>query len=513
MSTRFKIAQTGTEARDRLIKGANFLADCVKSTLGPFGQNWLLEKDGGRITNDGVTVARDLMVRDEIENQGLRTLREASIKTNDQAGDGTTTAAVLAQAILHEAIKALGSSRAVITKITPADLLNKLNQELKEVIEKLKALSRPIESKEELIASALVSVENEELANLIGGTQWDLGPDGFILAKETAERQSKIELIRGVRLDNGLGLSLIMNNLEKQTLEAENCQVILTSHVVNSLAPLKKVGDQLAKMGKNKIVLVARGFGGEAIRDVMANAKNNFNFYPINAPYVDMNEVFKDLAAVTGATFFPSEGPELSDINISDVGYCGRILAGRYEAVITGPEDEQTKERVAARITELENQVKGEKSEFMKKSLAGRIAQLKNGFASLEVGAQSDVERKRLADKAEDAVNAVRAALQEGVVPGAGLAFKQIAEELPDGYLLKLPLRSIHDQIVSTAPAEWVVPEWVKDPTRVLRIALENAVSVAGTLATAAGVTAQERDKPRLVEEVKTAAEEGSEDK
>jgi len=508
MSNRFKIAKTGVEAREGLIKGANFLADCVGSTLGPFGQNWFLEKDGGRVTNDGVTVAKDLMCRDEIQNQGLRALREAAVKTNDQVGDGTTSAIVLAQAILKEATSALGNGKSFITKITPSELIKKLNKELAEVLVKLKEISLPIKTKEELVASALVAVENEELAKMIGETQWELGPQGFILCDETAERESKIERIKGVRIDNGFGTSLMMNNFEKQTLEVNDTQIILTSHVCQTLLPFKKTGEQLAKMGKRKLVILARAFNEQAIRDAMENHKVGFQIYPINAPYTDMNEVFKDLSAVTGATFFASENSDLNDLNVLDVGFAGRVVSGRYDAIITGLDDEKSKERITLRLKELEDQLKGEKSEFMKNNLVSRISQLTNGFASLKIGAQSDVERKRLKDKSDDAVNAVRAALQEGVVKGAGLAFKEIADGLPEDSLLKRPLCSIYEQIMSTAPADWSVPEWVKDPTKVLRIALENAVSVAGALATAGGVTAMERDKPRLVEEVKTEDDE-----
>lgn len=496
-----KVIVKGIEARDRLIRGADFLADCVKPTLGAYGLNGVTEKSL-RITNDGITIAREIELKDEIENLGVRILRESSVKTNDEVGDGTTSAIVLAQAILKESLKHLPTGKTFGGK-TPSELMHTIEKERVEIIEKLKEKSTPITTREELIESALVSVQDVELADIIGSTQFELGPDGVILAEETTERVTTVEKVRGIRIDNGLGTSLVMNNMEKQCLEAEDAAVLLTNHTVEALTPLLPLMEQLyGKMGIKTLVIVARGFTTQAVKDCMANTEKGFSIFPINAPYVDQNEVMKDLAAILGGHYINSEQKDLDAIQATDIGHIERLVAHRYDAIFTGRDDEDSKERVEKRLVELKDQLEGSMSEFEKKNLALRIAQLTTGFAILKVGATTEVERRYKKDKADDAVNAVRAAYQEGTVAGAGIAFKEIADSLPDSYILKTPLMSIYEQIKSTSPADYEIPTWVRDPVKVLRIALSNACSVAGTFSTACVAIATERIKPKYVQEV-----------
>lgn len=501
-----KVILNGSAARAKLIKGADFLADCVKSTLGPFGANAAIEK-GKKITNDGVTIAREIVLKDEIENRGADILREAAIRANDEAGDGTTTAITLAQAITKEAIKFLGSEKTIISKKKPIEVIRQIQKEREEVDEKLKNMAINIASEADLIDSARVSAEDENLAQLIGKTQWELGLSGYIIVEESNDRESSIQRIKGVRIDNGLGTSLVITNEEKQTLDVLNTRIVLTNHVIQGIAPLKPVFDQLAKSGVKDVVLMARAFTREAIMECMENMKVGFNIYPLNAPYVDQNEILKDLAAVLGGNYINQEEKEISDIQLSDIGFAEKISAGRYEAIFTGLNTPQSEERVRNRILELQKKHKGEASVFEKKNIEARIAQLTSGFAILRVGATSETERSYKKDKAEDAVNAVRAAFQEGVVPGAGLAFKTISEEMDETYILKRPLMSVYEQIMSTAPADFQIDPKIKDPVKVLRIALEKACSVASTFATTSIAIATENPKPRLVEEVKTSEE------
>lgn len=493
MSTKFKKSKIGTGARDELVKGANYLADAVKSTLGPFGQNFLLEK-GKRITNDGVSIARELELRDEIQNRGLDTLRESAIRTNDEAGDGTTTAITLAQAILQEAIKYMPKKDGFKGKLTASSLRQKIEKERLEVTQKLIEKAEKVTSKEQLISSAKVSVEDDSLGELIGATQWDIGEYGLLIAEETAERKCYVETVKGIRIDNGLGASILMNNLEKQTLEVNNSRVILTNYIIDGLKTLAPLLDSMLKNNIRDVIIVARAFSETAIRECLENHKNGFRIYPINAPYTDQNEIMKDLVAITGGRYIFNEESELSDIQLSDVGFVEKLVAGRYDSVFTGKDDEYSKKRVSERVELLKKKLQGEKSEFEKKNLQSRIAQLSTGFGIIKIGANSDSERKYLKDKADDAVNAVRAALQEGVVKGAGIAFKEISDTLPDDYILKRPLCSIYEQIMFTAPEGFIVEDWVKDPVKVLRIALEKACTVASVLATGCGATATERD-------------------
>lgn len=500
MSIPNKIVIHGVEARKKLIRGADFLADAVKSTLGPHGQNWFLEKNN-RVTNDGATVAAEISHPKEIEERGVRALREATMKVNDMVGDGTTTATILAQAILKEASKNLSDGKTFVGKLTPSELIKTITREKNEVLVSLEEMAVKIDTEQELIDSARVSVEDEELAGLIGKMQFELGPHGVILAEETAEPNSSIEKIPGVRIDNGFGTSLLLNNAEKQSLEVTNVPVLLTTHTLTDLKPLRKLGEQLGKAGVRSLVIVARGFGEQAIRDCMENIKAGFNIWPINAPYTDQAEIMKDLSALLGAKFIHHESGELGDLNSSDIGFAERVDSKRSTTIFSGKINEKNKEAVKARVEELKQKLAGSASDFEKRLLNERIAQLENGYALLKIGAKSDKERGYKKDKADDAVNAVRAAYQEGVVPGAGLAFKEISEKLPDTYILKRPLLSIYEEIMSRAPEGFVIEPWVRDPVKVLRISLEEACSVAGAFATAGGAIAVEKEKPRFVEE------------
>lgn len=480
-----KVSIIGTKARDKALKGANYIADAVKSTIGPFGQNALIEK-GNRITNDGVTISRELCgaIEDEFERRGATVLHEASSKTNDQVGDATSTSEALAQAIIKEAIRFLPSEGTFVGKKTPAEVSKLISSGKDEVVESLSKQIMEVTDEQSLINSAKVSVEDDELAQLIGSAQWKLGKEGMIIAEETAELNSSIQNIKGVRIDNGFGTSVVINNQEKQQLEVENLSVILTNHTLQDLNPLKSVIDQLVKAQKRDIAVIARGFSADCIKVCLENFKNGVRFYPINAPYTDQKEVMKDLAAVLGATYIDTEEGSLEDMNISDVGFASKIIARRFDAIITGQDDNLTKERVQKRIQETEKALIGSVSDFEKKQLESRLSQLKNGFALLKVGATSEAERKYKKDKADDAVNAVRLALKGGTVKGGGLAFKEISEQLPDGHILKRPLTVIYDQIISSAPEGFIIEDWVRDPFLVLKAALENACSVASILAT-----------------------------
>lgn len=471
----------GIEARDKVIAGAKKVTGPVKASLGPFGANGLIEK-GTRITNDGMKIAQEISLSDEIEDLGARKIREAMAKSNDQAGDGSTTIATLAEAILDRASLLL-PREGVAGKMRTADFIRKIRAERDEVLALLAKAATPITTEEELINSATVSVEDAELGKLIGKAQWALGRDGFLLAEEAPEKESSVESVQGVRIDNGFGASYVINNQEKQMLEDEDVATIVTNATLQNLLPLKSVLDNLQKAGVRKVAIIARGFAQEAIDTCGANIANRNFIYPINGPYTDMNEVMKDLVAVLGGQFMDTEVRHLEDMQVSDVGRASKIRARRYDAIITGKHDAGS-EKVQKRLEELKTQLAGSSSDFEKRNLESRIAQLEHGFALIKVGAESDTERKRIFDKVEDAVNAVRAALQEGTVKGAGLAFKEIADTLPDDYILKRPLASIHEQIMASAPAAFVIEDWVRDPAKVLRIALEQACSVAGDLST-----------------------------
>jgi chaperonin GroEL len=477
-----KISLVGLAARDAAITGANYLADAVKSSFGPFGQNAMIEK-GSRITNDGFTISRE--VRDSIdspfEKRGALVFHEACSKTNDEVGDATTTSSILAQEVLREALRYL-PKEGISGKKAPAEIRKQIEIERDEVITALESMVSPITSKEELINSALVSVEDETLANLIGSAQWDIGPNGVILVEETPDVISSIEFVNGIRLDNGLGATQLINRPDKGSLEADECAVILTNHDIMDFKEIGPTLDLIVKSGQKKIAIIARAFSSEAIKLCVQNAQNGTEIYPINAPYVNQAEVMRDLEAVTGARYIDREEMSLSDVTNLDVGRITKLVARRYDAIIAGAPNRE--DAVKTRADKLKKELESETGAMQRKFIETRIAQLEHGLAILKVGSHSDVDRQYLKDKADDAVNAVRLALQGGTVKGGGLAFKEIAASMSDDKILKRPIQKLYDQIMATAPEGFVIEDWVRDPFLVLKAALTNACNVAGTFAT-----------------------------
>lgn len=493
-----KIIKIGEDARTGLSEGGKFVYEAVKSTLGPWGQNFFLDKKN-TITNDGVTVAREIQLNDEVQQRGVVAIREASIKTNDEVGDGTSTAVVLSYEIYKEIAKALPKPGVASTGKTPSDLIRQVDAECEEIVAKLATVATPIETKEQLINSAIVSVEDDTLGKIIGEAQWELGPDGVLIVEKTTERESRVEKIPGIMIDNGFCSSWAINNPEKQTLELENTKVLLTSYSIKTAEDwdnIVTIANMVAESGGKSLAVIARAWTDETIGYAANNiAKRGLPIYPINAPYEDMAERFRDLEAVVGGKFYDSEGPSLADVVISDVGFAKRLEIGRWESIIVGFKNEQADIRTKKRVGELKDKLKGSVSDFERKNINKRIAQLLGGMGVVKIGSPSEMERNRLHDKAEDAVNAVRVAFQEGTVPGAGIAFKDIADTLPDTYILKQPLMAIYKQIKSTAPSGWSAPEWVRDPVKVLRVALKNACIAASSFATAGGVVTEEKPK------------------
>lgn len=494
-----KISIVGIPARDKVLKGATYIADAVRSTIGPFGLNALMEK-GGKVTNDGYTISAALIetVKNEFEREGAKRIHEASSKTNDQVGDATSTAEVLAIEITKEAMRYLPHEKSLTSKKTPAEVKRMINEAKEQVLTKLEESVVKIESKEELVKSALVSVEDEDIAELLGNTQWELGADGIIVAEEVNDIKSSIEKVKGIRLDNGFSATYMVTNPEKGTLEISNMPIMMTNYTigVEEMAKLKdRVITPLLNKKQPGMVIIARAFTPDAIKLCGETSNAGFVICPINAPYTDQAEIMRDIETVVGGRYIDTEESNLDDIFITDIGFCKRLVAGRWDSIVTGVDDEHSEERIAKRIEVLKKKLEGEQSDFGKKMIEGRLAQLTNGFAILKVGAVSLIERKRLKDKCDDAVNAVRLALKGGTVKGAGLAFKEISDSLDETNILKRPLTAINDQIMSSAPEGFEVEDWVRDPFLVLKSALTNACDVASALATTNIVIATENPK------------------
>lgn len=496
-----KISITGYDARETAFKDFEYCAKAVMSTIGPFGLNFLLEK-GRKITNDGYTISSEIIStpKNEFGRLFAQVAHEASAKTNDMVGDFTSGAWALNYSILKEIRdkRYLGTETTIKAKKTPAELRKMINKSKDFVISEMEKSIKKVESKEELIKSAMVSVEDEKIAELLGTTQWELGPEGRIIAEEVNANECTIEKVDGILLDNGFVSSSWITNPEKQSLEIKSpLPIILTNYTVG-VAELKLLRESIFKtlvtQQKSGCILMARAFTSDAIKEV-TEGKNEFAIILVNAPYENQKETMKDIEAIVGGRYIDTEEASLAEMYITDVGCAKRLVAQAFNSQISGVEDEAYKERVAKRIEILEKKLIGSQSDFDKRKLGERIAQLKGGFCILKVGSSSVSNRKRIFDKCEDAVNAVRYALKGGTVKGGGLAFKEISDKMEEGDILKRPILSIYNQIMESAPEDFVIEDWVRDPFLVLKCGLENACEFASGAITVNGIITTEDEK------------------
>ncbi len=495
-----KINITGLEARNKAIKGLSFVAASIKSTIGPFGLNFALEK-GNKITNDGKIISAELCptIGDEFERRGALIAHEASSKTEDMVGDFSSGTWALTEAIVKEAVRYLPNEKTFKAKKTPAEIIKWIEKSKNEVVAALKQQVKPVPDKESLVLSALVSSEDEEMAKLLGEMQWELGPDGVIIAEEVNEPSCSIERVNGIRIDNGFGASYFVTNPEKQAVELSNIHVLMTNYTmgVEELNALKEpVFNHLINKKQGAIAIIARAFTSDAIKLCGESMKTGFAIFPINAPYVNQSEIMKDIETVIGGRYIDIEQASLADIFITDIGFAKTLNATQFDARVAGTKNAESDARVVKRTEELTQKLKGEPSEFYKRMIEARIAQLTHGYAILKVGSLSVTDRKRLKDKADDSVRAVQLALKGGTVKGAGQALKEIGEQLTEDNILKRPLSVIHDQIMLSAPEDYVIGDWVRDPFLVLKCGLENACAFAGTFSTINGIITEE-NKPK----------------
>lgn len=518
MHMKRKIVISGPEARTKVLKGVKYAADIVKLTLGPYGRNFASGVRGGpvAISNDGVSLLKEIEGRDEIEDLGVRAVREACTRTNDKVGDGTTTAAVLTDAI----VDGLGVSDGDILygKKAPVELIEQVEKERVQIVEMLKLSAKQIESEQDLIDIAKVSGEYADMAEMIGKAQWQVGPNGTVVADESVSDKDSVEYMHGIRIDNGYTSSRLITNAEKQSLELVECAVILTNKVFRSnLADLQNIFDYLVKNGHRDVVLFGRAFDDAVIGICLKNIKDgSLRIFPLNAPYTWQDEVMEDLAAVLGAKYFNTDQKmNLALITPSDVGTATKVIAKRFECVVTGPApkaDDYIDRRVRERIERLDKQLEGEISPFEKKQISTRRSQMTAGTALIKVGGETEQMRRHRKDKVDDAINAVKAAHQEGTVAGGGLALSQIADSLPDTYLLKTALRVPYAQVMALAPAGFKIEDWVRDPVKVVHTALTHACDIASSLVTTEVAINWEREKPQYVTNVDNKIAEVSDD-
>lgn len=507
-----RIVLVGAKAQQEVRAGVKFLADAVKKTFGPHGRNFGSGVRGGpiAISNDGVSLAREMVgtAPNEFQEVGLRAAVESATKTNDLVGDGTTLSVVMTEAILD----VIEFDPDVVGARPVVEIAEQVKRESEEVVAMLKEMAQPIRDRQHLVSVAKVSVENDQLAELIGGTQWDITEHGTMIVEEHNLPNDEVEMVNGVRWDNGFSSSRFITNQEKQSLELADVHVLLTTKVFNStekMFELKGLFDDLMKNGSKGLVIMGRAFDETAIAfcvknlQSVAEGKGGFPIFPVNAPYTDQENIMQDIAAALGGKFIDSSARTLETLRAGDCGLAVKLVVKRFEGTVIGlkrGEDARIDALVEKRVASVDEKLKGDISPFERRALHARKAQLVSGTAVIKIGAETEQERRYKKDKAEDAVNAVKAAIQEGVVPGAGLALYAIAAKMPDS-LISNALRAPHLQIMANAGQKFEVPPHIEDPVKVIRTAFQKASSIARSLSTVEIVTTWQEEKPRFVQE------------
>lgn len=528
MAKQFKYAE---DARKSLEAGVNTLADTVKLTLGPKGRNVVLEKKYGSplITNDGVTIAKEIELKDPFENMGAQLIKEVSVKTNDVAGDGTTTASVLAQAIIKEGLKNVAAGA------NPMDIRRGILKTAEATVKELKNISKEVSEKSEIASVASISAGDENIGALISDAMEKVGKDGVITVAESKTALTSLNVVEGMQFDRGYASPYMITNADKMEAEMENPVILITDKKIASIQEIIPVLEQVMKNGL-KLLIIAEDYETEALAALVVNKiKGVINVVAVKAPaFGDRRKaMLADIAALTGGTVISEEmGMELKDADLSSLGRAKLVKVTKDNTtIIDGMGD---KNEIAARVNQIKSELSVSTSSYDKEKLQERLAKLSGGVAVIDVGAATEVEMKDTKLRIEDALSATRAAVEEGVVPGGGIALlsiqnavKKYAETLEGDELtgakivikaLEAPVRQIAANagvdggvVVNTivkannpsfgydaAKDEYcdMLKAGILDPTKVTRSALENAASVAATLLTTEALVADIPEPP-----------------
>lgn len=510
------------EARKSLLKGIDAVADAVKVTLGPKGRNVILEKKFGapQIVNDGVTIAKEIELKDGLENAGAQLLKEVSSKTNDVAGDGTTTASVLAQAIVKEGLKNLTAGA------NPMCMKRGIDKAVGLSIEKIKDMSKAVQTKEETAQVATISAgNNPEIGELIAEAMDKVGHDGVITVEESKSFGTNLKVVEGMQFDKGYISPYFVTDAERMEAVLEDAYVLCVNKKINLIADLVPVLEQVARDGRS-LLLIAEDIEGEALATLVVNTMRKvLRAVAVKAPgFGDRRkEMLQDIAILTGGEMFTEElGIKLENVTTQMMGLAKRVVVTKDETtIVVGNE---TKAAVEERVRLIRKQIEASDSEYDKEKLQERVAKLSGGVAVIEVGAATEVELKERKLRIEDALNATRAANEEGIVPGGGVALVRVQQELENklssvafqtddekiGFkillsALDVPLKLIannagakSDVVIDKVKAEKgsfgydalrneftdMIKAGIVDPAKVTRSALENAASVASMLLT-----------------------------
>lgn len=418
----------GQEVREALKRGVDTVGNAVRVTLGPRGRNVALDKSfgGPRITNDGVTIAKEITLKDKFANMGAEVAKEVASKTNDKAGDGTTTAVVLAQAIVSEGLKrtAMGANAMMVRR--------GIEKAAEDAVLALRAMAREVKGKEEIRQVATIAAESAELGTTIADTISKVGKDGVVTVEESQSFGIESEVVEGMEFDRGYVSAYMITNSERMEAELKDAPILLTDSKIASVHTIVPLLEKLLQTGKKDLVIIADDVEGEALATFVVNKlRGVFNVLAVKAPgYGDRKkEMLADIAAVIGATVISEEtGVKLEKAELSMLGRANRVIATKDSTVIVGGKGK--KSEIDARVAEIRKQMENTDSKFDKEKFEERLAKLTGGVAVMRVGAATETEMKYLKDKIEDAVNATKAAIAEGIVPGGGAALVKVAEKL-----------------------------------------------------------------------------------
>ena len=519
-----------TDARNRMLAGVNTLANAVKVTLGPKGRNVILDKSFGapRITKDGVTVAKEIELEDKFENMGAQMVKEVASRTNDEAGDGTTTATVLAQAIIREGLKSVAAG------MNPMDLKRGIDLAVIHVVKAIKAAARPVTDSDEVAQVGTISANGEaDIGRQIADAMQKVGNEGVITVEENKGLETETEVVEGMQFDRGYLSPYFVTNPDKMTADLEDCLVLLHEKKLSSLQPMVPLLEAVIQSSK-PLLIIAEDVEGEALATLVVNKlRGGLKISAVKAPgFGDRRKaMLQDIAILTGGQVISEDlGMKLENVTIDMLGSAKRITITKDETtIIDGAGD---KAEIEARVTQIRGQIEETTSDYDREKLQERVAKLAGGVAVIRVGGMTEIEVKERKDRVDDALNATRAAVQEGVVVGGGVALVQGAKGLSDltgensdqdagiaivRRALEAPLRQIAENagvdgaVVAGKVRESDEPNFgfnaqteeygdmfafgVIDPAKVVRTALEDAASIASLLITTEAMVADAPSK------------------
>jgi chaperonin GroEL len=525
-----KDVKFGTDARNRILDGVNILANAVKVTLGPKGRNVVLDKSFGapRITKDGVTVAKEIELADKFENMGAQMVKEVASRTNDEAGDGTTTATVLAQAIVKEGMKSVAAG------MNPMDLKRGIDAATTVVVEAIKKASRPVNDQAEVAQVGTISANGEAaIGQQIADAMQRVGNEGVITVEENKGLETETDVVEGMQFDRGYLSPYFVTNPDKMTTELEDVIILLHEKKLSSLQPMVPLLEQVIQSSK-PLLIISEDVEGEALATLVVNKlRGGLKIAAVKAPgFGDRRKaMLQDLAILTGGQVISEDlGMKLESVTMDMLGSAKRVSITKDETTIV--EGLGDKAEIAARVTQIRGQIEETSSDYDREKLQERVAKLAGGVAVIRVGGMTEVEVKERKDRVDDALNATRAAVQEGVVVGGGVALVQAGKALADlegvnpdqtagmkivARAVEAPLRQIAENAgVDGAVVAGKVREsndtsfgfnaqteeycdlfaaGVLDPAKVVRTALEDAASIAGLLITTEATVADKPEK------------------